>query len=87
MNYRKCLACDFKGIMGTWLTSFKGALIALLLLLLWIVPGLIFIAWGSGKFKCPNCGAIGKSVAIEPPAWMTAAAREREDRERKKWGY
>ena len=48
--------------MKTWLRNYNGPqFIAVVLLLFWIVPGLIFIAWGWGKHKCPNCGALDKS--------------------------
>jgi hypothetical protein len=63
LNIRKCLACGYEGKMKTWLSNYvSGWLSALILLCFWIIPGLIFIIWGWGKFKCPNCGAIGKST-------------------------
>jgi|WetSurMetagenome_2_1015567.scaffolds.fasta_scaffold23799_3 hypothetical protein len=59
---RRCLSCGFTGPMKTWLSNYGGPLfIAILLLCVYIIPGLIFIAWGWGKYKCPNCGALGKN--------------------------
>src|ERR1043166_7418500 len=50
--------------MKTWLGHYNGPqLIGCLLFLLYVVPGLIFVGWGWGKFKCPRCGALDKSVA------------------------
>lgn len=60
---RKCLVCNYEGEMRTWLmNSNKAQIIALLLLILGIIPGLIFIAWVWGKFKCPKCGTLGKNI-------------------------
>jgi hypothetical protein len=62
---RRCLVCKFTGPMKTWLGNYGGAqFMALVLLLFFFIPGLIFIAWGWGKYKCPNCGALGKSETI-----------------------
>lgn len=60
---RRCTSCGFTGQMKTWLRNYNGPqFIAILLLFLWIIPGLIFIAWGWGKYKCPNCGKVGENV-------------------------
>lgn len=59
---RKCLVCGYQGKMKTWLRNYNGPqFIAILLLLAYVIPGLIFITWGWGKYKCPKCGAIGKN--------------------------
>lgn len=61
---RRCLICSYDGTMKTWLRNYsQPQFIAFLLLLLWVLPGLIFIAWGWGKYKCPKCGALAKNVA------------------------
>jgi hypothetical protein len=63
---RRCLVCKYKGQMKTWIFNYAaGFLIAMLLLFFGIIPGLIFIVWGWGKYKCPNCGAIGKNIAVK----------------------
>jgi predicted RNA-binding Zn-ribbon protein involved in translation (DUF1610 family) len=63
LNQRKCTACGFVGQMKTWLKNYSGGqFIAIILLLFYVIPGLIFIAWGWGKYKCPNCGKVGESV-------------------------
>lgn len=60
---RRCLICGFSGAMKTWLSNdpFPFA-IALILLCFYVVPGIVFILFYWGKYKCPNCGALGKSV-------------------------
>jgi hypothetical protein len=64
---RKCLSCGYQGKMKTWLRYYGVAqFIALILLLFFFVPGLIFIAWAWGKYKCPNCGALGKNTPFDP---------------------
>ncbi|MDP2026426.1 zinc ribbon domain-containing protein [Sulfuriferula sp.] len=61
-NARHCHACGYTGGMKTWMKNYNTPqLIALLLLLLWIIPGLIFIAWAWGKYKCPQCGKIDEN--------------------------
>lgn len=72
-NNRKCLVCGFTGKMKTWLGNYNGAqFIALLLLLIYAIPGLIFITWAWGKYKCPNCGALGKNMPIQVAPSMDA---------------
>lgn len=62
-NQRRCTACGFNGQMKTWLRNYNGPqFLALILLLFWVLPGVIFIAWGWGKYKCPQCGKIGENV-------------------------
>jgi hypothetical protein len=49
--------------MKSWLRNYSGPqAIALILLLFWILPGVIFIAWGWGKYKCPHCDKVGENV-------------------------
>lgn len=63
---RKCLICSFEGRMKTWLGNYSlPQFISLILLLFYIIPGLIFIGWAWGKYKCPQCGALAKSVPLE----------------------
>lgn len=60
---RKCLSCSYQGQMKTWLRNSNVAqLIAIVGLLLWVLPGVAFIAWAWGKYKCPNCGELGKNA-------------------------
>lgn len=59
---RHCQACGYTGRMKTWLYHYnKPQIIALLLLFLWVIPGLVFIAWAWGKYKCPQCGQVDKN--------------------------
>jgi hypothetical protein len=53
--------------MKTWLRNYNfPQFIIVLGLLFWVLPGLIFMAWGWGKYKCPQCGALDKnSPAID----------------------
>ena len=61
---RVCNSCGHVGPMKTWLRNYNvPQLIAIVLLLFWILPGIIFIAWFWGKFKCPKCGKVGENTA------------------------
>jgi len=63
---RKCLKCGFVGEMDTWFKSvWLPCIIVCFLFALYVVPGIIFLAWAYGKSYCPACGAIGKSAKIE----------------------
>lgn len=60
---RKCLQCKYEGSMKLWLTNYSfPQLVGFVALFFWILPGLIFYAWAWGKYKCPYCGSVGKSV-------------------------
>jgi len=66
---RKCLSCGYEGAMKTWLANYNAPqFIAFICLLFWVIPGLIFIAVFWGKYKCPNCGALGKNRPLSSPA-------------------
>ena len=68
-SMRRCLNCGHQGYMKTWLGNYNAPqLIALILLLFWMIPGLIFIAWGWGKYKCPKCGKLGNNADYQPEA-------------------
>ncbi len=61
-NDRKCHQCEYVGPMKTWLRNHSFPhLIIMVGLLFWVIPGLIFWAWGWGKYKCPSCGALAKN--------------------------
>lgn len=65
---RRCLACGYQGEMKTWLGNHNlPQLILVILLLCYVIPGIVFAAWAYGKYKCPECGAIGKSVRSDTP--------------------
>ena len=60
---RRCLKCGYVGYMKTWLRHYNlPQLLAVILFLFYFIPGIIFIMWGWGKYKCPQCGAVGKNV-------------------------
>lgn len=62
---RHCMTCGFEGSMKTWLGNYNAPqFIVLLGLLFCVIPGLIFIALFYNKYKCPNCGALGKNKPI-----------------------
>lgn len=85
-SLRKCLNCGHQGYMKTWLGNYNTPqLIALILLLFWMIPGLIFIAWGWGKYKCPKCGKVGNSV--EPERAPEKSQAQPEQTPRKKCPY
>lgn len=59
---RHCLICQYEGRMKTWLGNYIAPqLVALLGLIFFLVPGIIFILLFSNKYKCPDCGALGKN--------------------------
>jgi hypothetical protein len=63
---RKCLVCQYEGDMKTWLGSYnRPQFITILLLVVFFIPGLIFIIWNWGKFMCPNCGALAKNTPFK----------------------
>jgi predicted RNA-binding Zn-ribbon protein involved in translation (DUF1610 family) len=65
VNRRSCLACGYEGEMKTWLLNNSAPqFVALLGLLFFFIPGLIFITLSWGKYKCPRCGALGKNQPI-----------------------
>src|ERR1035437_2624625 len=62
---RKCLACGHVGEMKTWHSNYMAPkFIVIAGFLLGYIPGLIFLAFYWGKYKCPSCGAVGKSQQI-----------------------
>lgn len=65
-SMRNCFACGYSGIMKTWLSNYNiPQFIAIILLLFYIIPGLIFIALYWGKYKCPKCGSLAKNIPID----------------------
>lgn len=66
LDDRKCLTCNYEGQMKTWLRNYTAPqLITLVLFVLYFVPGLIFVWWFYGKYKCPSCGTIGKNILVQ----------------------
>jgi predicted RNA-binding Zn-ribbon protein involved in translation (DUF1610 family) len=64
---RTCLSCGYNGKMKSWLRHYNlPQFVAILLLCCYIIPGLIFIAWGWTKYKCPRCGALDKNAPFIP---------------------
>lgn len=63
LNQRRCLSCGHTGVMKTWLRNYSmPQAVAIVGLLFWILPGLAFIAWAWGKYKCPHCGKVGENT-------------------------
>jgi len=63
---RKCLSCGYDGKMKTWMANYGlPQFITLVLLICYVIPGLIFIGWAWGKYKCPQCGALAKNTPAE----------------------
>lgn len=61
-NSRKCHQCGYIGTMKTWLRNYNfPQFIIILGLFFFLLPGIIFWAWGWGKYKCPSCGALAKN--------------------------
>lgn len=66
VSERRCLVCQYRGAMKTWLGNYNlPQFIALVLLFIYVLPGLIFIGWGWGKYKCPTCGTLAKNVPVD----------------------
>jgi hypothetical protein len=64
-NYRRCLQCGHVGEMKTWLRNYNlPQFIAILGIIFYIIPGVIFIASGYGKYKFPTCWAVAKNVKL-----------------------
>jgi ribosomal protein L37AE/L43A len=64
---RTCLSCGYKGAMKTWLRNYSlPQFIAIVLLICYIIPGLIFIGWAWKKYKCPQCRALDKNIPFVP---------------------
>lgn len=74
---RRCLSCGYTGQMKTWLRNYNfPQFLVILGLLFWVIPGVIFMAWAWGKFKCPNCGALDKSAAASVNVQQHTVARD-----------
>ena len=57
--------CQYEGDMSTWLSNSKGArFVATMLMLFYILPGLFFIIYWWGAYRCPKCGAIGDNQQV-----------------------
>jgi hypothetical protein len=64
-SVRKCSKCGHVGEMKTWISHYyPPKLIAVAGFLLGYIPGLIFLAFYWGKYKCPSCGVVGKSEQV-----------------------
>ena len=60
---KKCLNCNYQGPMKTWLGyNSRAHLIIIILMIFFIIPGVIFIAYFWNKCECPQCGAVGKTI-------------------------
>jgi len=58
-TFRKCRVCGFSGYMDIWIKkSIYPHLIALVLLLLGLVPGILFMYFNRLKLRCPGCKHI-----------------------------
>jgi len=62
-SIRTCTACGFKGDMKTWIANYVAPKIIVIVgFVLGYLPGVIFLVYYWGKYKCPNCGAIDKNT-------------------------
>jgi hypothetical protein len=54
--------------MKTWMANYSfPQFVAIIGLLFYLIPGVIFIAWAWGKYKCPKCGALDHSAEVDGP--------------------
>ncbi len=61
---RICQQCGYVGPMKPWLRNYNAPQLAALgLSCLFLLPGILFMAWAWGKHKCPQCGAVSKNYA------------------------
>lgn len=68
-DMRSCLACNYTGPMKTWLGNYNlPQFVAVILLFAYLIPGIIFVAWGWKKYKCPRCGALAKNIPFQGAA-------------------
>lgn len=62
---RKCLSCGYEGTMKTWISNYTAPkLIVIAGFILGYIPGLIFLIIYWGKYKCQQCGTVGKNQPI-----------------------
>ncbi len=61
----KCLRCGYIGPMKTHLSYAGPAIIAFVGLLLWIVPGILYMIWRGGKRRCPKCNSINMAMEMD----------------------
>lgn len=65
-NQRRCLICGYQGSMKTWIGNYNfPQFLAVFLMFFFLIPGLLFIMWGWGKYKCPTCGTLAKNVPVD----------------------
>jgi len=63
--------------MKTWLSNYiLPQFIVILGILFYVIPGLIFMGWGWGKFKCPKCDALAKNTAASANSQQQTVTRE-----------
>jgi len=53
-----CPWCGYKGCFKKKTQDIMCVLIFLLLLCIFIIPGIIYFIWLSGQKECPKCGAM-----------------------------
>ena len=62
---RTCASCGYTGEMKTWLAHYTAPkIITVAGFLLGYIPGLVFLAMYWGKYKCPNCRAVGRNKGV-----------------------
>lgn len=67
-SVRTCLACGHEGEMKTWIKHYTPPKLLLIAgFVLGYLPGLIFLVFYWGKYKCPKCGAVGKNRQVTSP--------------------
>lgn len=61
----RCLVCGYQGPLSTVLQTMRGGLLALLLLLAMLVPGVLYIIWRWNAPICPRCRSVNRAI-IDP---------------------
>jgi hypothetical protein len=62
-KYLRCAHCGHAGRMYPVLKKKDFSSAAWFLLLLGILPGVIFISWGSRRYPCRRCGTVSRHLS------------------------
>ena len=62
-KYLRCDHCGHSGKMTSVLKNKDFSYAAFFLLFLGVVPGVVFISWGSKRYPCRRCGSVSKHLS------------------------
>lgn len=61
-KYLRCDHCGHSGRMPSILRNKEIRYGACILLLLAVLPGVVFISWGSRRYSCRHCGTVSRHL-------------------------